>query len=223
MNGKIKKIAFLGDSITAGAWVTKEEIYLSRVGAALGVQVQNLGVSGTRIAKQSHHVALHPDAFDEEFLVRAKRIDGDADFVFVFGGTNDYGHGDADLGELGDATPYTFFGAAKLLTDYLVSAFGREKVCFLLPLPRVGEERPDGDGVPYKTKSVGPLLLYVRALMQVLDSVNVDYIDLRGVFPPEKLSALTADGLHPNAEGHKLIADEIIKYLRGKGCTGIAP
>lgn len=213
MNGKIKKIAFLGDSITAGAWVTKEEIYLSRVGTALCVQVQNLGVSGTRIARQSHHVALHPDAFDEEFIVRAKRIDKDADFVFVFGGTNDYGHGDADLGEFGDNTPYTFFGAAKMLADYLVAMFGRERLCFILPLPRVGEEKPDGEGAPIKTKTVGPLVLYIRALKEVLDSMQIDYIDLRDKFPPEKLPMLTADGLHPNAEGHKIIADEVIKYL----------
>ena len=214
MGDKIKKIAFLGDSITSGAWVKREEIYLTRVGEAFKAEVQNLGVSGTRIAKQTHHVESHPDAFDEQFIVRAQKIERDADFVFVFGGTNDYGHGDADLGKMGDDTPYTFYGAANMLAKYLVSAFGREKLCFILPLPRVGEDRHDGDGPPFKTKSIGPLSAYVQALKEVLFAMGIDYIDLRSAFPPEKLPALTADGLHPNAEGHKIIADALISYLK---------
>lgn len=87
------KIAFLGDSITYGGCATKPEyIYTYRVGKALGCDVDAYGVIGTRLARQT--VPSATPSFDEDFLTRAEKM-GDADFVFVFGGTNDYGHGDA--------------------------------------------------------------------------------------------------------------------------------
>ncbi len=38
-------------------------------------------------------------------------MDNDADIIIVFGGTNDFGNGDAPFGEMSDRTPYTFYGA----------------------------------------------------------------------------------------------------------------
>ena len=35
-------------------------------------------------------------------------MDSDADVVVVFGGTNDFGHGDAKLGTFESRDPYTF-------------------------------------------------------------------------------------------------------------------
>lgn len=37
-------------------------------------------------------------------------MDNDADIIIVFGGTNDFGNGDAPFGEMSDRTPYTFYG-----------------------------------------------------------------------------------------------------------------
>ena len=56
----------------------------------------------------------------EELFARINsRVDDmipDADIVVVFGGTNDFGHGDIPFGTLGDNTKYTFYGGL----DYLI-------------------------------------------------------------------------------------------------------
>ena len=44
-------------------------------------------------------------------------MDPEADIIVVFGGTNDYGHGDAPFGEIGDKERTTFCGAV----DYLIN------------------------------------------------------------------------------------------------------
>lgn len=61
------------------------------------------------------------------------------DDVFVFGGTNDFGHGNAEM--IGDNrnNPYTFWGGMNNLCDYLLSVYDKEKICFILPLRRVNE------------------------------------------------------------------------------------
>ena len=43
--------------------------------------------------------------------------------IFVFGGTNDYGHGDAPLGKQGDNDPLTFYGALYDLYQRLLKKY----------------------------------------------------------------------------------------------------
>ena len=122
-----------------------------------------------------------------------------------------YGHGDAPIGDVSDETPYTFCGAVNLLSRYLVNNYGKDNVCFILPLHRRNEDNPFGEGNK-KIKS-GTLSEYITAEIIVLEKNGVKYLDLRNDFPPEKLDKLTIDGIHPNAKGHKLIADRVCEYL----------
>ena len=207
---KVMKILFLGDSITAGAGLnTKEEMFTTLVGKLTNAQIVNYGVGGTRIARNS--APSEDPSYDNDFLRRAEDMDKTADFVFVFGGTNDYGHGDAPIGDVSDETPYTFCGAVNLLSRYLVNNYGKDNVCFILPLHRRNEDNPFGEGNK-KIKS-GTLSEYITAEIIVLEKNGVKYLDLRNDFPPEKLDKLTIDGIHPNAKGHKLIADRVCEYL----------
>ena len=97
MELKNKKILFLGDSITQGVGASSPETaYVSVFGALSGASVMNFGVSGTRIAEQK--TPSNEPSFDETFERRAERMPSDADVVVVFGGTNDFGHGDARFG-----------------------------------------------------------------------------------------------------------------------------
>ena len=52
----------------------------------------------------------------------------DADYVIVFGGTNDFGHGDAPFGEIGDKTPDTFCGAVDDLVNVLLRYYKKEQI-----------------------------------------------------------------------------------------------
>lgn len=204
-------INFLGDSITEGAGAgSPENMYVNLVGQKLGAAVNNYGVGGTRIARQT--TPTDPPRADEDFLIRAAKMDKNADFVFVFGGTNDFGHGDAPLGKFGDKTPYTFYGAAALLCEYLLGIYGKDRLCFILPLHRTGENSVYGDG--RKKQPSATLAEYINALLQVLSHYGVGYMDIRDKFPPQKFSELTADGLHPNAKGNQIIADSVCDYLK---------
>lgn len=106
-----KTAIFLGDSITEGAGASKiDNAYWNVLKRNIGLkQVIGYGIGGTRYANQ-----FKPSAdgrYDKNFLSRVEDLYGDADIIVVFGGTNDYGHGDAPLGEFADRDSDTFYGA----------------------------------------------------------------------------------------------------------------
>lgn len=214
------KINFLGDSITAGAGASVHaNCYVKAVESILGCEVCNFGVGGTRIATQ--RVPSEESMYDEHFMLRAEKM-GAADFVFVFGGTNDYGHGDAELGKMGDTSEYTFYGAFYTLATYLVNKYSRERVCFILPIPRYNQNSPLGSPERQSMKrflgtEIHLFSEYVEAEREVLSSLGINYLDLSDIFPEPKspgASELFIDGLHPNDKGHRLIAEKIADYVR---------
>lgn len=209
----IKKISFLGDSITEGAGASKiENNYVNKVGEKLGVESLNFGVGGTRIAKQNGD---GNDRYAEYFLLRAKKMPKDADLVFVFGGTNDFGHGDAPIGNINDRTDLTFYGALNNLIEYLIETFGKEKIRFILPLARFDQDNPFGEG--NKKEPSLTLKGYVDIIREVLDEFGIESLDLSDSFSKpltNKGDRLTVDGLHPNDLGHKIIADKIVEYIQ---------
>ena len=210
------KINFLGDSITEGALAdTIEGKYTTLVAHHFKAEECNFGVSGTRIAKQIKRTN-NPD--NDVFMRRAVKMPIDADFTFVFGGTNDYGHGDAKLGAFEDRDDYTFYGAFHNLVAYMVATFG-EKLCFILPIPRFNQDNPYGDGS--KDESVAPMSAYIEAEKEVLAYYGVSYLDLSNKFyiptTQQDDGNLYADGLHPNPKGHRVLANCLIEYLTKKG------
>ena len=210
------KINFLGDSITSGGGAgCLEKSYVSVVERLTGYEVRRYGEGGTRIAKQT--VPSDVLTYDEDFIKRAKKMDKDADFVFVFGGTNDYGHGDAPLGCLEDKNPYTFYGALRTLLEYLISVYGKEKLCFITPLHRYLEEDPKGE-CGRKKAPIAPLSRYVEIIREVTSFYDVILLDLFAenflpVPKTDKGDEYTADGVHPNARGHELLAKRIVQYI----------
>ena len=206
-------INFLGDSITEGAWATEPKYnYVSQAGEKLGCKVNNYGIGGTRIAMQT--VPSENPVFDKDFFTRAKEMD-DADMVFVFGGTNDYGHGDSEMGNLTSTDSHTFCGAVRNLATYLCNRYGKQNVCFILPLHRYDEDNPHGDGS--QTKLRPSLKEYVKSEIAVLDDAGVHYLDFRNAFPLPATNTPTEyfqDGLHPTNKGHELLAALIADYVR---------
>ncbi|MGN1039829.1 MAG: SGNH/GDSL hydrolase family protein, partial [Candidatus Fimimonas sp.] len=102
-----KKINFLGDSITEGGNATcAENVYVQVVTRLANLsQARNYGVGGTCIAKRRtpFSEAELNEFWSEDFVARAMKMNRDADAVVVFGGTNDYGHGDVPIGNVYDS------------------------------------------------------------------------------------------------------------------------
>ena len=205
------KISFLGDSITEGCGASEYgKGFVEVLGKKLGVEVRNYGIGGTRIAKNKTLSAYH--GWDMYFSSRFDFIDEDSDFLFVFGGTNDYGHGDALMGDIKDETDLTFYGALNNLIGKCVKQFGKDKICFILPLRRYGDETKNANGYVLKD--------YVNALKTVLKEKCIDFIDLynNGLPLPttDTGDEWTVDGLHPNDKGHEFLAETLIEYLKNK-------
>ncbi len=205
-----KKIVFLGDSITQGAGATKKEnVYLEVCAKKLGAKAVNFGVGGTRIAPQ---ITPSAEAFcDEYFVLRAKKMDKDADLVVVFGGTNDFGHGDAPFGRIGDKDPATFCGAYDALIEYLMATYGKEKLIIVYPLRRRNETATNGDGS--KAEGSKPLAEYHDAEKVVAEKYGLRSVDFwnDGDLNPNTPDGNEnfADGLHPNDIGHRLLGEKL--------------
>ena len=200
-----KKINFLGDSITAGCCAAAPEGgFVEILKRTYGLTAaRNYGIGGTRIARQ--RIPSAEAKFDRDFPSRVAEMDEDADIVVVFGGTNDHGHGDAPLGVDSDRTPDTFIGACHTLYASLKEQYSCP-VVVLTPLHRAEEDREDG----VKLKD------YVNLIKTIATQYGLPVLDLyeTSTICTATLADLTGDGLHPNDEGHAILAKEIGEYLQ---------
>ena len=203
------KINFLGDSITKGERATSpDKGFVSLIGKMLPAKVRNYGISGTRFAIQKTP-SIKPE-YDRYFASRIDEINHDADLIFVFGGTNDFGHGDAPIGRLGDKTVDTFFGAVDFLINELLKHYKKEQIVFIVPLWRLDEIEPQNHVKPFKHT----MEEYRQDLLQVLKAYDIETLDLRADFGKALNSPLYFDHVHPNDEGHKKLAEFLINYLK---------
>lgn len=211
-------INFLGDSITFGVGASCEENRFTDVLAREFHlrKANNYGISGSRIARQR---VVTSEEYDRDYCMRLDEMDPDADAVVVFGGTNDYGHGEAPIGMPCDRTPETFYGACHYLMNGLLTRYPGKPVVILTPLHRLDEDNPTGDGTGRKPLSVAPLSVYRRILIEVAEHYALPVLDLyatSGIQPENDVcrERLLPDGLHPSDEGHALIARRIGHFLQ---------
>ncbi len=213
MELKGKKIVFLGDSITFGAGTSGEEntfVYL--VGKYGGFRESlNYGISGTRIARQTKPTVDNP-SFDLDFCQRVEELDDDADIVVVFGGTNDFGHGDASLGSFESRSLYTFYGACHHLMTRLHERFPGKPIIIMTPLHRLDED-------VHRVDNGADLKVYVDIIREVAEYYSIPVLDLyseSGIQPKVKVlcDKYCPDGLHPNDDGHVILTNKILSYLK---------
>ncbi len=213
MDIKKLKINFLGDSITYGAGATSvDNNYVSRV-AREGAICRNYGIGGTRIARQQNKKEEHDY---NDFNSRFDKMNNDADLIFVFGGTNDYGHGDAPFGEFSDRTPDTFYGALHCLYTGLMTKYPNSEIIIITPLHRIDEEVVRYNG---EKRYVHRLKPFVDAIREVSEYYSLPVLDLfatSGMQPAVDTvnQKYFADGLHPNDEGYRVIAEKIISFIK---------
>ena len=214
MELKGTKINFLGDSITEGAGTSShDKMFTMLIEREYGAICQNYGIGGTRIARQKTPTE---EKWDRDFISRVPEMDADADIVVVFGGTNDFGHGDAPIGTMSDRTPYTFYGALHTLYSGLTEKYPRSAIAVVTPLHRVGEDNPRGDGS--KPEDGALLKTYVEIIREVAEYYSLPILDLykeSGLQPnvPIIRKMYIPDGLHPNDEGHIILADKIARFI----------
>lgn len=210
------KMAVLGDSITEGHGVTDREnnMYYRIVARECGMRELYVdGISGSRFARQTKQSDCA--RYDNDFISRVDAIDEDCDLIVVFGGTNDFGHGDAPIGNPDDNTPYTFWGACNILCEKLITRFPKSQIVFMGPLHRTTENNPHGDNKP---EAVGTLHDYVDIIRAATRKYSIPFLDLMavsGITPhvPVIKEMYIPDGLHPNDAGQAKIAAKLKGFL----------
>jgi len=216
-----KKIAFLGDSITEGAGVqdraaNRYDNVLARI--ADMELIHSDGIGGTRLAYQ--RIPSEEPRRDLCFCGRAFNIPREAEVVVVYGGVNDYFHGDAPIGEMTDHTPATFCGAVRFLMTALKERFEGKTVVFMTPARCYYKGIPDTEPSTRSMKLADsmPVLGYVEIIKQIGAEEGVAVLDLYHTLPidpndPAQREKYTADGLHFNDDGHHILANTLKDFL----------
>lgn len=203
------KINFLGDSITEGHGTSGEAArFTSLIAAQTGAITRCYGIGGTRIARQTNPSA-NP-RHDLDFNARVAEMAPDADVVVIFGGTNDFGHGDAPFGIFADRTVDTFCGALHTLFTALLEKYPASAIIVLTPMHRLGEDTPNMHGHVLKD--------YADMIRRTAEYYALPVLDLfasSGVQPavPVMRERYMPDGLHPNDAGHVRLTHQIIRFI----------
>ena len=215
MDIKEKKVLFLGDSITEGYGTSSIENRYTDVFARIsGAEVYTYGIGGTRIARQ-HKPTLDKPKHDLNFVDRSLTMRDEADLIVVFGGTNDFNHGDATIGCFEDRCDTTFYGAMHTLICNLYNKYPKTRVIFMTPLHRLVEH--------HTTKKHNDRFVtlkdYVNVIKEVCEYYGVPVLDLystSGLQPNVEINRelYMTDGLHPTDLGAKRIADILYSFVR---------
>ena len=213
MEIKNKKMLFLGDSITEGSGASSiEKVYWKRFEND-GAIVKGYGIGGTRIARQQ--VPSSMEIYDRYFRSRVEEMDNDADIVVVFGGTNDYGHGDAAMGKMSDRTDDTFYGALHNLYTDLINKYPSAQIVVITPCHRLNECKDYNES---GVRCVGTLEDYVNVIIKVAGYYGIPVFDLyrqSGINPEieVKRELYMQDGLHPTDAGYEIIYNKLKNFI----------
>ena len=218
LKGKI--IDFLGDSITEGVGVYDQNNRYDNVAhRRLGLAAHyNYGIGGTRLAHQS--APSETPRYDLCFCGRAYLLEKSADLIVVYGGVNDYIHGDAYFGKMEDRTPETFCGAVYFLMNFLKTNYEGKKIVFMTPahmhFKGISDKFPTGR--PMKKPDAQPLSAYVEVIKARGEELGIPVLDLFEKLPidPNNESdreKYTVDGLHFNDVGHEILANTLCDFL----------
>ena len=213
-NQNVKQVVFLGDSITQNAVINSEEfkgfITLIQEEVDKNIKLIGRGISGDKVS---------------DLLARYNQdvLKLDPDIVFIYIGINDVWHkydfgtgSDIDLYEKGLRTIITDIqkqGAQVILCTPTV--IGENSGEF-----RLGNQFKDVETMEKMDEDLDAFSDIVRNLSI---EFNTELVDLRKVFknyisennPENKAKGiLTSDGVHLNNQGSRLIAENMLNYIR---------
>ena len=214
-------VNFLGDSITEGSGVSNipENRYDNRLKKMYSLKAaNNYGIGGTRFAHQEK--PSEKPRYDLCFCGRAYNMDPSADLIVVYGGVNDYIHGDAHFGTMEDRTPETFCGAVYFLMETLKALYPGKPIVFMTPAHCnfKGTSDKEVSPRPMKKPDAKPLAEYVKVIKARGVELGIPVLDLYenlGIDPnnEEDMARYTEDGLHFNDDGHEILARVLGDFL----------
>lgn len=216
-NGSQLKIQLFGDSITDDSWRADHITWATLFPYYLPAEkwnVINSAVGGSHIGhgKVTPPGTKYPELeynYVYDLITNPEIFDDKCDFYIVFSGANDFNSG--DVGQWGDSTVDTFYGALKLIIEY-VTRNTTSTLLVCTPMCRytsTDEERNvNADGEPINSRGQS-LREFAEAVIKTCEFYEIPYIDLFHDlgFNRDNIRKYTAEGLHPNLLGsHKICA-----------------
>ena len=217
-----KKIACLGDSITAATNLEGQENYLEmsypyQLGKVLNAgEMVNLGIGGSSIGRY----------WDNAFVDRYKEIPEDSDIIIVMGGTNDgFCASEKELGSLQEREKRTFAGDLDELLKGLKKDYPDAEIVLVTPLPNILHDMLRRD-----RKDLLPQSSFVAIMKQLSEEYEIPVIDLYGSgildsHDAAVIHSFIPDGVHGNEMGYHYLAEhiaaELIRIEEAKAESGI--
>lgn len=211
-------ISVIGDSISF------EPSYTTILNTNPLINVTTDAIGGTRVAGKENA---------SNFVNRTKYVRYNSDLILIFGGTNDY-FGLGISSPIGDATSTdidTFYGAYNAMIKNLKLNNPNSKIVLITPIRRMEDENLNiyGCNLFNYAYAVQDIALS-NGLMCIdlfnnkecdfinnkyrLNGVNINFSTYAKTKSLTLKNELIPDGLHPSWEGHKIIADELMKYIQ---------
>ena len=214
------KIAILGDSLTAASNLTEAEqkkyAYPVILQEILGAkEVLNLGIGGSTVSSCSNSYPM---------VERWSDIPRDTDIIIVFGGSNDclfenkwqFGNIEYDLRMNKD----TFCGDLDRMASAMKYSFldtnteNQSKMFFVNPPSTIlndGVYNVDPGNMVHQRS-------FAEAINAIVPSYEFDVIDmynnnLLNSHDKEVYEKLVTDGIHPNPEGYRIIAEHLASQI----------
>lgn len=201
-----KKIACLGDSITAGVNLadTEEDEKISypyQLKEILGAkEVINLGIGGSSIGRY----------WENAFVDRYREIPEDTDIIIVMGGTNDgFCASEKELGSLKAREERTFAGDLDGLLAGLKEDYPDAQIILTTPLPNVLH-----DMLRRERDYLLPQSVFVNMMQQLAAEYRVPVIDLYhanllDTHDAAVIRNFMPDGVHGNQAGYRILAEHM--------------
>ncbi|MDC5354770.1 SGNH/GDSL hydrolase family protein [Acinetobacter baumannii] len=198
-----------GDSITQNNYRSRlnYQDYISLLVG--GMQIHNYGKSGTGYFDRfniADEITQTPDEID---------------LITWFFGTNDWEHGNKPLGDFLDTDTETISGCINTCFTKLINKFPTKTLAVFTPLPRLNNwgSNAANNAMGYTLEQISNLII------QYAKHYSIPYLDLYHesnlpVWVPAANdfyfwaeSKPAPDGLHPNDNGHKVLARKILAFL----------
>lgn len=188
----------IGDSISDTALIPQRK-YMTVLGEAFpNITITNVGKDGSHFTNKTTGYSTFASLLD-------KLPSTTPNVVTVFGGVNDFIQ-NCSIGTISSANTTDFYGALNSFVSAAKSKYPSAEIIFIIPLnmtPGVFSTNSDG------TNSIGNTLQNYRdAIKNVCANNNIKVIDLHEDSELQP-NLITSDGLHPNQDGHALLATKL--------------